>query len=162
MIRGTTLSLYLMSDKTAYNAGRRLHLSSLEKQSVQKLPGEVGRLMLAGLSAAPALCRGWDIVFYPFIVLISLCVCVMCLLSLKRGGLSRIFINIFKVFFVKRYILNYVKRFYYDFSKAALFFVKHAHGVEDAEGGDAGIGKDSSPHGGIAGKTGEHDDAFDA
>ena len=107
MIRGTTLSLYSVSDKTAHNAGWRLHLSSLEKRSVQKLPGEVGRLVLAGLSAAPALCRGWDIVFYPFIVvLISFCVCVMCLLSLKRGGLSRKLFNIFKFICVKRYILN--------------------------------------------------------
>lgn len=41
--------------QTSYNAGLRLYLNSLEKQSVQKLPGEVGRLHLAGFTAPPAL-----------------------------------------------------------------------------------------------------------
>ncbi len=86
----------------------------------------------------------------------------MCLLSLKRGWLSRYFINIFKFYFVKRYIFNLVKRFYYRFARKTLFFVKHAYRIEDTKGGDAGIGKDGSPHGSITGKPGNHDDAFDA
>ena len=111
--------------QTSYNAGLRLYLNSLEKQSVQKLPGEVGRLHLAGFTAPPAPWRGSGFVFYPFIVIISALlsqcsVCVMCLLSLKRGWLSRTFVNIFKFSFVKRYIFNLVKRFYYQFSRKTL------------------------------------------
>lgn len=45
--------------------------------------------------------------------------------------MSRVFINIFKIFFVKRYILNVVKRFYEPFAVLALFFVKHAYRIED-------------------------------
>lgn len=86
----------------------------------------------------------------------------MYLLSLKRGWLSRCFINIFKFYFVKRYIFNLVKRFYYRFARKTLFFVKYAYRIEDTKGGDAGIGKDGSPHGSITGKPGNHDDAFDA
>ena len=41
-----------------------------------------------------------------------------------------------------------------------LFFIEHADRIEDTQGGDAGIGKDGSPHGSIAGKPGNHDDAL--
>lgn len=89
-----------------------------------------------------------------------LCLCDVPIIPEKRLVVKDFF-NIFKFSFVKRYIFNLVKRFYYRFARKTLFFVKHAYRIEDTKGGDAGIGKDGSPHGSIAGKPGDHDDAFD-